>query len=47
MALLREQRPEAEVIERDLVADPVPHLDGARAGAFFAKPEERTPSSAR
>jgi FMN-dependent NADH-azoreductase len=26
-----------------LVADPVPHLDGARAGAFFAKPEERTP----
>ena len=43
VALLREQHPEAELAQRDLVADPVPHLDGARAGAFFAKPEERTP----
>ena len=43
VALLREQHPEAKLIQRDLVADPVPHLDGARAGAFFAKPEERTP----
>jgi len=42
VALLREQHPEAKLIQRDLVADPVPHLDGARAGAFFAKPEERT-----
>jgi FMN-dependent NADH-azoreductase len=42
VALLREQHPRAEVVERDLVADPVPHLDGARAGAFFAKPEERS-----
>ena len=43
VALLREQHPEVKLIQRDLVADPVPHLDGARAGAFFAKPEERTP----
>ena len=43
VALLREQHPDAKLIQRDLVADPVPHLDGARAGAFFAKPEERTP----
>jgi FMN-dependent NADH-azoreductase len=42
VALLREQHPEAKLIQRDLVADPVPHLDGARAGAFFAKPEERS-----
>jgi FMN-dependent NADH-azoreductase len=41
VALLREQNPGAEVLERDLAADPVPHLDGARVGAFFAKPEER------
>jgi len=43
VARLREQDPEAKLIQRDLVADAVPHLDGARAGAFFAKPEERTP----
>jgi FMN-dependent NADH-azoreductase len=29
-------------VERDLAAGPVPHLDGARVGAFFAKPEERS-----
>jgi len=43
VARLHEQDLEAELIKRDLVADPVPHLDGARAGAFFAKPEERGP----
>jgi FMN-dependent NADH-azoreductase len=42
VALLREQNPGAEVVERDLAADPVPHLDGARVGAFFAKPQERS-----
>ena len=41
VALLREQHPGGDLTQRDLVADPVPHLDGARAGAFFAKPEER------
>ena len=42
VASLRDQHPGAELVERDLVADPVPHLDGARVGAFFAKPEERS-----
>ena len=42
VAQLRDQHPEATLVQRDLVADPVPHLDGARAGAFFAKPEERS-----
>jgi FMN-dependent NADH-azoreductase len=42
VAQLRDQHPEAQLTQRDLVADPVPHLDGARAGAFFAKPEERS-----
>src|SRR3954469_3768361 len=42
VARLREERPNVEVVERDLVADPVPHLDAARAGAFFAKAEERS-----
>ncbi|MFL6565768.1 MAG: FMN-dependent NADH-azoreductase [Burkholderiales bacterium] len=42
VASLREEQPNLKLIQRDLVADPVPHLDGARAGAFFAKPEERT-----
>jgi FMN-dependent NADH-azoreductase len=32
-----------KVIVRDLARDPVPHLDGARFGAFLAKPQERTP----
>ena len=43
VADLRAQNPRAQVVERDLAAEPVPHLDGARVGAFFAKPEERTP----
>jgi len=39
---LRHQNSRVEVIERDLVAEATPHLDAARAGALFAKPEERT-----
>ena len=42
VADLRAQDPRVQVVERDLAAEPVPHLDGARVGAFFAKPEERT-----
>jgi len=38
----RESNPGGRVILRDLAADPVPHLDAARFGAFLAKPEERT-----
>ncbi|TYC60027.1 FMN-dependent NADH-azoreductase [Zoogloea oleivorans] len=32
----------ASVVTRDLAAEPVPHLDGARFMSFLAKPEERT-----
>src|SRR5688500_4028102 len=42
VALLDEQHPAAEIVERDLAANPVPHLDAARAAALFAKPAERT-----
>ena len=42
VADLRAQDPRVQVVKRDLAAEPVPHLDGARVGAFFAKPEERT-----
>jgi FMN-dependent NADH-azoreductase len=35
-------RPDRKVITRDLAKAPVPHLDGARFGAFIAKPDERT-----
>ncbi len=42
VALLGEQHPAAEIVERDLAANPVPHLDAARAAALFAKPAERT-----
>jgi FMN-dependent NADH-azoreductase len=41
-AELRAQHPGAHVVRRDLAANPVPHLDGARVAAFFAKPLERT-----
>lgn len=39
----RAANPDGRVVVRDLAADPVPHLDGARFGAFLAKPGERTP----
>ncbi|RZI42653.1 FMN-dependent NADH-azoreductase [Herbaspirillum sp. HC18] len=33
--------PDGKVIVRDLAAEPVPHLDAQRFGAFLAKPDER------
>ena len=44
VAQWRERNPGGKVIVRDLAANPVPHLDAARFGAFLAKPEERTPA---
>jgi FMN-dependent NADH-azoreductase len=44
VARLRAQNPGAHLTVRDLAADPVPHLDAARFGAFLAKPEDRTPA---
>jgi FMN-dependent NADH-azoreductase len=35
--------PEGRVVERNLAANPLPHLDGARVGAFFTPAEQRTP----
>jgi FMN-dependent NADH-azoreductase len=34
--------PDRKVFTRDLAKAPVPHLDGARFGAFISKPDERT-----
>ncbi len=38
-----ESNPRGRVIERDLAADPVPHLTAERFQAFLTKPEARTP----
>ncbi|GLS24697.1 FMN-dependent NADH-azoreductase [Marinibactrum halimedae] len=34
--------PDADVVERDVVANPIPHLDGERIGALFSDPETRS-----
>ena len=39
----RGSHPDGRVILRDLNRDPLPHLDAERAGAFFGKPDGRTP----
>jgi FMN-dependent NADH-azoreductase len=36
--------PAAKVVTRDLAAQPLPHLDAERFGAFLSKPEARTPA---
>ncbi|WP_029889989.1 FMN-dependent NADH-azoreductase [Polycyclovorans algicola] len=36
------RNPEAQVVVRDLTAQPLPHLDGARFQAFLAPAESRT-----
>jgi FMN-dependent NADH-azoreductase len=38
----REANRGAQVVVRDLAAEPVPHLDGQRMGALMSKPEERS-----
>ncbi len=42
VAAWQASHPGTRVISRDLAENPVPHLDGARFGAFLAKPEERS-----
>jgi FMN-dependent NADH-azoreductase len=39
----RAANPGGRVIVRDLAAEPAPHLDAERFGAFLSKPEQRTP----
>ncbi|GIZ51644.1 FMN-dependent NADH-azoreductase [Noviherbaspirillum aridicola] len=43
VAAWQQAHPQGRVISRSLAASPVPHLDGARFGAFLSKPEDRTP----
>ena len=40
----RAANPGGRVIVRDLAAEPIPHIDAVRFGAFLSKPEERTPA---
>jgi FMN-dependent NADH-azoreductase len=43
VAAFHKRRPEAKIVVRDVAsAEPVPHLDAERFGAFITKPEERT-----
>lgn len=44
VARWRASNPGGKVIVRDLAAQPLPHLDAARFGAYLAKPDERTPA---
>ncbi len=44
VARWRASNPAGKVIVRDLAAQPLPHLDAARFGAYLAKPGERTPA---
>lgn len=39
---LKAAYPDATIVERDLGANPIPHLDGERVGAFFTPAEERS-----
>src|SRR5262249_12450106 len=39
----RQANPEGRVIERDIGANPIPHLTAERFQSFLAKPEARTP----
>ncbi len=38
---------DAVVVERDLAAQPLPHIDGGTLGAFFTPAEQRTPEQAQ
>lgn len=42
VAALKAAHPDATIVERDLGANPIPHLDGDRVGAFFTPAENRT-----
>ncbi len=43
---LKAAHPGAKVVERDLAAQPVPHLSEAMMGAFFTPAEQRSPEQA-
>ena len=35
-------KPDTQIVRRDLAANPLPHLDAQRVAAFFAQPDART-----
>jgi FMN-dependent NADH-azoreductase len=41
VAAWRQRNPQGHVVQRDLAAEPVPHLSAARFAAFIAAPEQR------
>ncbi|RFU44003.1 FMN-dependent NADH-azoreductase [Paraburkholderia sp. DHOC27] len=43
---LQQSHPGAQVVVRNLQAEPLPHLDDAILGAFFTPAEQRTPEQA-
>ena len=43
---LQQSNPGAQVVVRNLQAEPLPHLDDAVLGAFFTPAEQRTPEQA-
>jgi FMN-dependent NADH-azoreductase len=45
-AKLQSANPGAKVVVRDLLADPLPHLDDTVIGAFFTPADQRTPEQA-
>ncbi|MDR3418003.1 MAG: NAD(P)H-dependent oxidoreductase [Nevskia sp.] len=44
VAAWQQRHPQAQVVHRDIAADPVPHLTAERFGAFLSKAEDRTPA---
>ena len=45
VAAFRSRNPDAKIVVRNVAAaDPVPHLNAERFGAFVTKPEERSPA---
>jgi FMN-dependent NADH-azoreductase len=43
VARWKAQNPDGKVVLRDLAAEALPHLDGARLGALFTPADQRTP----
>ena len=43
IADLKAKHPDSKVIERDLAANPLPHLNGLTIAAFYTPPEQRNP----
>ena len=42
VAAFRQRNPGATIVVRDVAAEPVPHLNAERFGAFIARPDQRS-----